>query len=98
MVHHRKYPLYSLTKSCIYKKISTWPLTLGWRSHESLRSTVYIMWPVHLQILKLLRPTFLEELAKNTFFDIWPCVKVTWNNAQYPLHEPAKFEVAMSNG
>ena len=41
------------------------------------------MWPIHLQGLRLLRPTIKEEmhLQENTFFD-----KVAQNVAQYPLH------------
>ena len=36
MVHHRKYPPFSLTKRCIYKRTLT--LTLGIKSHETLPS------------------------------------------------------------
>ena len=32
-------------------------LTLGSRSHEMSPSTLYIMWSIHLQSFKLLRPT-----------------------------------------
>ena len=39
-------------RRCIYKKIHY--LTLGSRSHEMLPSTLYIMWPMQLQSLKLL--------------------------------------------
>ena len=40
-------------------KYIIWPLTLtlGSRSHKILPSTLYIMWSMHLQSLKLLRPT-----------------------------------------
>ena len=31
-------------------------LDLGSRSHKMLLNTLYIMWPMHLQSLKLLRP------------------------------------------
>ena len=41
----RNYIIWSLT------------LTLGSRSHEMSPSTLYIMWSMHLQSLKLLRPT-----------------------------------------
>ena len=38
------------------RKYNIWPLTLtlGSRSHEMSPSTLYIMWPIHLQNLKLL--------------------------------------------
>ena len=39
------------------RKYIIWPLTLGLRSHETSPSTLYIMWSMHLQSLKLLRPT-----------------------------------------
>ena len=68
-----------------------------------LPSTLYIMWPIQLQSLKLLRQTVKEEiqLQENTIFDLDLGVKVTRNVAQYPLHHvtysPTKFEVATSN-
>ena len=37
-------------------------LTLGSRSHEMSPSTLYIMWSMHLQSFKLLRPTVLEKI------------------------------------
>ena len=40
-----------------YTKIHYLTLTLASRSHEILPSTLYIMRPMHLQRLKLLRPT-----------------------------------------
>ena len=46
-------------------------LTLVWsRSHETLPSSLYVIW--HMQRLKLLRPTVKEEidLQENTLFDI----------------------------
>ena len=57
---------------------------------------------MHLQNLKLLRPTVWEkmDLQERTFYDLG--VKVTQNVAQYHPHHvtyaPANFEVAMSNG
>ena len=57
-----------------------------------LLSALYIMLPMHLQSLKLLRQKVLEEmhLQENSIFD------------QYPLHHVTysarKFEVATSNG
>ena len=40
----------------ITRKYNIWPLTLtlGSRSHKMSLSTLYIMWPIHLQSLKLL--------------------------------------------
>ena len=85
----------------------TWPRGQGHTKCCSVPS--FIMWPIHLQGLRLPRPTVEEEmhLQENTLFDIWPwpwvelAVKVTQNVAQYPLHHvtysPAKFEVAMPN-
>ena len=66
-----------------------------------LLSTLYIMWPIYLQGLRLLRPTIKEEmhLQENTLFDLE--VKVAKNVAQYPLHHvaysSARFEVATFN-
>ena len=58
------------------RKFNIWPLTLtlGSRSHKMLPSTLYIMWPIQLQSLKLLRLTVKEEiqLQENTIFDLWP--------------------------
>ena len=91
-------------RRCIYKKIHHLTLTLGLRSHEMLPSTLYIMWPIQLQSLKLLRLTVKEEihLQENTLFDLDPKVKVTRNVIQYPLHHMSysatKFEVTTSNG
>ena len=39
------------------RKYIIWPLTLTLRSHEMSPSTLYFMWSMHLQSLKLLRPT-----------------------------------------
>ena len=58
---------------------------------------------MHMQSLKLLRPTVKEEmhLRKITFFDIDVEIKATQNVAQYLPHRvtyaPAKFEVDTSN-
>ena len=55
------------------RKFNIWPLTLtlGSRSHKMLPSTLYIMWPIQLQSLKLLCLTVKEEiqLQENTIFD-----------------------------
>ena len=78
-------------------------LTFRSRSHEMLPRALYIMWPMHLQSLKLLCQKLEEEkhLQENSLFDLDLGVKVTRNVAQYPLHHvtyPAtKFEVATSN-
>ena len=60
----RKYIIWSLT------------LTLGSRSHKMLPSTLYIMWPILLQSLKLLCQKVNEEmhLQENSIFDLipWP--------------------------
>ena len=64
---------------CIYKKVHY--LTFGSMSHEMLPSTIYIMWPIHLQSLKGLRTTVKEEmfLQDNTLFDLDLLDKVTQN-------------------
>ena len=95
-------------RRCIYKKIHYLTLTPRSRSHELLPCTLYIMWPMHRQTLKLLLPKVYEEineemhLQENTLFDLDLGVKVTRNVAQYPLHHviyaSTKFEVATSNG
>ena len=43
------------------RKYIIWTLTLGSRSYKLL-STLYIVWPIHLQDLRLLRPTFKDEI------------------------------------
>ena len=49
-------------------------MTLGSRSHKMLPSTLYIMWTIQLQSLKLLGLTVKEEihLQENSIFDLWP--------------------------
>ena len=37
-------------------------MTLGLKSYKMLVSTLYMMWPMHLQSLKLLRPMVWEEM------------------------------------
>ena len=62
------------------------------------------MRPMHLQRLKLLRPTVKEQihLQENTVFDLDLGTKVTQDVAQHPLHHVtyvfAKFDVATYNG
>ena len=58
----------SLEGDACTRKHIIWP-----RSH-TLLSTFYIMWPIYLQGLKLLRPTVKEEmhLQDNTLFNLWP--------------------------
>ena len=68
-----------------------------------LLSILYIMWPIHLQGLRLLLPAVKEEmhLQENTILTLTFVVKVTLNVAQYSLHHvaysPARFEVSTSN-
>ena len=54
----------SLWEDAFTRKYIIWPLTLtlGLRSHIMSPSTLYIMWSMHLQSLKLLRPTVKEEI------------------------------------
>ena len=79
-------------------------MTLASRSHEILPSTLYIMRPMHLQRLKLLRPTVKEQmhLKENTVFDLDRGTKVTKDDAQYPLRHVtytfAKFDAPTFNG
>ena len=88
------------------RKYSIWPLTLtlGTWSHEMLTNTLYIIWPVQLQGLKLLHPTVKEEmhLQQNTVLYLLIStlvVKVTWSFTQYPLHHVSYVsEVATFNG
>ena len=83
-----------------------WPLTLtlGSRQHEALSSTLYIMWPMDLQNLKLISQTLLDNmhLKPNSLFYLLTMGSSTRNVAQYPLHHvaygPAKFEVANGLG
>ena len=72
---------------------------------EMLPSTLYIMRPIQLQSLKLLRLTVLEPryiYKKRHYLILDLGVKVTRKVAQYPLHHltdsATKFEVATSNG
>ena len=59
---------------------------------------------MHLQCLKLLRPTIKEQVhfQENTVFDLHLGIKVTQDVATHPLHHVtyafAKFDVAMFNG
>ena len=84
----------NIMRRCVFNKIHY--LTLGSRSHETLPSTLDIMWPMHRQNLKLLLQKVYEEMHLHLG------VKVTRNVTQYPLHHviyaPTKFEVATSNG
>ena len=47
----------NLGEDAFTRKNIIWPFALRSRSHETLHSTLYIMWSMHLQKLKLLRPT-----------------------------------------
>ena len=54
---------------CIYKEIHYLTLT----PHKTLPSTIYIMWPLHLQSLRLLGPTVKEGGdALTRKYIIWP--------------------------
>ena len=70
---------------------------------QILLSTLYIMWPIQLQDLRLLRPAVMEEmhLQENSLFGLDLGFTVTQNVASVPLHHvaysPAWFEVATSN-
>ena len=59
-----------MVKSMHFQKKNT-VFDLGSRSHKMLPSTPYIMSPLHMQSLKLLRPTAWEEMhsQENTLFD-----------------------------
>ena len=80
-------------------------LDLGWVK-VTWSIALYIVWPMYLQNLKLLRPMVKEmHYQKNTLFDLDPKVKgvkVSQNVAQYSRHHvtyaPAKFDVATSHG
>ena len=50
---------------------------LGSRSHEVFPSTLNIMWPIHMQSLKVLCPRVKEEmhLQENAIYDLWPWSK-----------------------
>ena len=67
-----------------------------------LSSALQIISPLHLQSLKLLRPTVKEKmhLQESTLFDLDLQVKVTLNVAQCLLHHvtyaPTEFEVTTS--
>ena len=66
-----------------------------------LPSILYIIWPIHLQGLRLLRSAVKRKIYDLTF-DLDLGVKVTQNIAQYLLHNvtylSTKFEVASPNG
>ena len=59
---------------------------------------------MHLQRLKLLRPTVKEQmhLQENTLFDLYLVIMVTQDIVQHPLHHVAyafaMFDVATFNG
>ena len=80
--------------------------TLGSRTHKTLPCTIYIMWSMQLQSVKLICPTVRRRcICKKILylaFDFHLGVNVTQNVAQYHLHHAtyatAKFEVATSNG
>ena len=83
----------------MHLQINNLTLILGSRSHKTLFSTLFIMYPINLQSLQLLHPTVKEEmlLQENTSFDLDLGVKVTQNVAECPLnhvfYQPAKFAI-----
>ena len=81
------YYVKSFRRRSIYKKIQSLTLTLGSRSHKMLPSTLYIVWPIQLQSLKLLGQTVLEEihLQENTLFDLWPWPLGQGHTKCYPV-------------
>ena len=99
----------ALGGEALTRKFNIWPLTLtlGSRSHKMLPNTLYIMWPIQLQSLKLQGSnrlggdTFTKKIH-HLIFDLDLGVKVTQNVAQYPLHyvtfSATMFEVATSKG
>ena len=86
---------------CIYMKIHYLTLTLRSGSHKMLPSTLYIMWPIQIQSLKLVCLTTYEEIIYNKIHYL-PFVKFTRNVAHFPLHHViysgTKFQAAISNG
>ena len=73
MVHPRKYPFFFNQEiNAFTRKYIILSLTLNLGSDEALYSTFYIMRPMHLQSLKLLRPTVYDEihLQENALFDV----------------------------
>ena len=88
-------------RRCIYKKVQYLMLTLGSRSHKMLPSTLYIIWPMHLQSLKCFFQWFRRICIYKKIYNLTFGVKVTQNITQYPLHHvifvAAKFKVALTN-
>ena len=79
-------------------------MTLGSRSYEVLPSTLNIMWPIHMQSLKVLCRKVKEmHLQENATYDLWtwPKGQCHRNIVQYSLHTvtyaPVKFEADTSN-
>ena len=64
------------------------PLTLTVNATRNVSSTLFIMWTIRLQSLKLLGPTVYVEmhLQENTVFELELGIKVIQNIAQHPLH------------
>ena len=93
----------SLGGNKLTRKYIICPLTLASRSHEILPSTLYIMRPMHLQHLKLLRPTVMEQmhLQENTVLDLDLGFQLTQDVVQHTLYHAtyafAKFNAATFN-
>ena len=62
-------------------------MTLEWRAHEMLPRTLYIMWPVQLQSLKMLHPMFKEmHLQKNIIWLLTLGSKSHETLPMWPMH------------
>ena len=48
-------------------------LDLGVKVTQNVPSTLYIMWPMHLQSLKLLHPTVKEETHLQEIYKMYGC-------------------------
>ena len=79
------------------RKYIIWPWPWGVQGHKTLPSTLYIMWPLHLQRLKLLKRRCIYKK-----YIIWPLPWPSWSRSHKmlpsSLHASWKFEVATSNG
>ena len=71
-------------------------------AHNMLSSTLYIMLPINMQCLELLRSLVWEEMHLQEKHYLTFDLDLTCNVSQCPLchvtYAAAKFEVAMSNG
>ena len=82
--------------SSLIRKYNIWPWV---KVTISVAQYLYIMWPMQLHSLKLLRLKGIKEtkhLLENTLFDLWDHTKCCPLN--YVTYAVTKFEVARSNG